>query len=74
MSILDQPDLCISLDPKSMKSLLESFPEQVQSAALAGRSVSLPVPKGIKVIVVTGLGGSAMGGDLVRSIAESQLR
>jgi glucose/mannose-6-phosphate isomerase len=74
MSILDQPNLCVSIDPQSMKSLLESFPEQIQSAAVAGRSVSLPVPKGTKVIVVTGLGGSAMGGDLVRSIAESQLR
>ena len=48
MSILDQPDFCASIDPQSMKSLLESFPEQVESAAQAGRSVSLPVPKGIK--------------------------
>jgi glucose/mannose-6-phosphate isomerase len=74
MSILDQPDLWVSMDPRSMNSLLESFPEQVVTAAQAGRNISLPVPEKIKVIVVTGLGGSAMGGDLVRSIAESQLR
>lgn len=73
MSILDQPDECASLDPRSMRSLLESFPEQVRTAAEAGRKVTLPVPGAIKAIVVTGLGGSAMGGDLVRSIAESRL-
>lgn len=74
MSILDQPAVCASLDPRSMKSLLESFPEQVQAAAEAGRKTALPVPGRIGAIVVTGLGGSAMGGDLVRSLGESQLR
>jgi glucose/mannose-6-phosphate isomerase len=74
MSVLDQPDQWESIDPQSMRSLLESFPEQVMAAAHAGRYLSLPAPGEIKVIVVTGLGGSAMGGDLVRAIAESQLR
>lgn len=56
-----------------MRSLLEAFPEQVQTAAEAGRKISLPVHGKIKTIVVTGLGGSAIGGDLARSIGESQL-
>jgi glucose/mannose-6-phosphate isomerase len=74
MSILDQADKWASIDPQSMRSLLESFPEQVMAAAQAGRNVSLPVPGGIRTIIVTGLGGSAIGGDLVRAIAESRLR
>ena len=73
MSVLDQPDVWASLDPRSMRSLLESFPEQVRNAAEAGRKVKLPAPGKIRAIVVAGLGGSAIGGDLVRSIAESQL-
>jgi glucose/mannose-6-phosphate isomerase len=74
MSILDQPDRCASIDPRSMKSLLESFPEQVEEAARAGQKVSLCVPDEVRAIVVTGLGGSAIGGDLVRALAQSQLR
>jgi glucose/mannose-6-phosphate isomerase len=74
MSVLDQPTVWAALDPRSMRSLLESFPEQVQNAAEAGRKVNLPVPGKIRAIVVAGLGGSAIGGDLVRSIAESQLQ
>jgi len=73
MSVLDQRDRWISIDPKSMRSLLEAFPEQVQTAAEKGFDLSLPKPKDINVILVTGLGGSAIGGDLVRSITETQL-
>ncbi len=74
MSILDRRDAWALLDPQSMRSLLESFPEQVQTAVEAGREVNLERPKKIQSIVVTGLGGSAMGGDMTRAIAESQLR
>jgi glucose/mannose-6-phosphate isomerase len=73
MSMLDQRDRWISMDPKSMRSLLEAFPEQIQIAAEKGSDLSLPKPKDINVILVTGLGGSAIGGDLVRSITEPQL-
>jgi glucose/mannose-6-phosphate isomerase len=74
MSILDQRDRWGSIDPKSMRSLLEAFPEQVQTAAEKVSGLSLPNPKDINVILVTGLGGSAIGGDLVRSITEAQLK
>jgi glucose/mannose-6-phosphate isomerase len=74
MSILDQRDRWMSIDPRSMRSLIESFPEHVQAAAEKGRNISLPKSKDFKVILVTGLGGSAIGGELVRSIAEMQLK
>jgi glucose/mannose-6-phosphate isomerase len=74
VSVLDQPDRCASIDPKSMKSLLESFPEQVESAVQSGRDIRLAIPENINVLIVTGLGGSAIGGDLVRSVAGPQLR
>jgi glucose/mannose-6-phosphate isomerase len=74
MSVLDQLDHCTALDPRSMKSLLESFPEQVQEATQIASELSLSLPKGTRVIIVTGLGGSAIGGDLARSIAGSQLK
>lgn len=74
MSILDQADRCAALDVQSMKGLLESFPEQLQTAALAGQSISIPRPGEIRAVIVTGLGGSAIGGDLARSVAGPHLR
>ncbi len=74
MSILDQPDRWEPIDPNSMISLLESFPEQVQTAAESGRNLSLPLPGKIRLLVVTGLGGSAIGGDLARSVVGPQLK
>jgi glucose/mannose-6-phosphate isomerase len=74
MSILDQPDHCKSIDPGSMNSLLESFPEQVLAAARTGQESLLRLPGKIRILIVTGLGGSAIGGDLARSIVGPQLK
>jgi len=69
MTILDQPDRWKSVDPGSMYSLVESFPEQIQSFAKTEPDAVFPDGEKCKVIVLTGLGGSAISGDLVRSIA-----
>jgi glucose/mannose-6-phosphate isomerase len=74
VSILDQADRWTSIDPKSMRSLLESFPEQVETAARTGMKLSLPTPKGLSAVIVTGLGGSAIGGDLARAVTEAQMK
>jgi len=74
MSVLDQADLWAAIDPGSMKSLLEEFPEQISLAAQASLNLPLKAPRGVRVLVATGLGGSAIGGDLARSIAGPQLR
>ncbi len=74
MSILDRPEFWESVDPQSMRSLIESFPEQVQTAIDKCRDLSLPAIRDARVILVTGLGGSAIGGELVRSIAEAKLK
>jgi glucose/mannose-6-phosphate isomerase len=74
MSVLDQPDQWMAIDPKSMKTLVEEFPAQVQAAVQAGKDLSLAKVRNVRAVVVTGLGGSAIGGDLVRSIAGQNLR
>jgi glucose/mannose-6-phosphate isomerase len=74
MSILDQPSARILLDPRSMSSLLESFPDHVAAAARMSEWISLPATGDIRSILITGLGGSAIGGDFVRAIAEPQLK
>jgi glucose/mannose-6-phosphate isomerase len=74
MSILDQPDRCASIDPDSMNSLLESFPEHVEAAMRAARERVLSLSGEIRNLIVTGLGGSAIGGDLIRSLAGRNMR
>ncbi|MBN2319340.1 MAG: bifunctional phosphoglucose/phosphomannose isomerase [Acidobacteria bacterium] len=74
MSVLDQPDQWMSIDPKGMHALLGELPEQVKETVQAGRNLSIPFPGTVHSIVVTGLGGSAIGGDLARSIAGRDLK
>ncbi|MDP3730337.1 MAG: bifunctional phosphoglucose/phosphomannose isomerase [Candidatus Omnitrophota bacterium] len=56
-------------DESSMLELIESFPEQCQDAQRIGDGFELPqeFKRSYKNIVCTGLGGSAIGADLVRS-------
>jgi glucose/mannose-6-phosphate isomerase len=74
MSVLEKPDQWKAVDPSSMRTILERFPDQVQDAAHASSDLSLAPANDICSIVVTGLGGSAIGGDLVRSIAGRHIR
>ncbi len=73
MSVLDQPESWESIDPKSMRLLVESFPEQVRQAAANVRGLSFRIGRNAKNLVVTGLGGSAIGGDVARSVLGTSL-
>ena len=74
MSILDQSERCQSMDPGSMVSLIESLPEQIQTAARRGLELSLTLNAKPEALLVAGLGGSAIGGDLARSVAAPHLK
>jgi glucose/mannose-6-phosphate isomerase len=61
-------------DRSDMRALLTGFPHQVEDAVRIGREASLVPLKGKPAaIVVTGLGGSAIGGDLLRSYLSDQI-
>ncbi len=74
MPILDKPERWQSVDPGSMRNLMQSFPLQVEGAAGVARTLSLPTPPRIVNAVVSGMGGSAIGGDLVRAATSTLLR
>ncbi len=74
LSLLDQPEKCAALDPCGMRELIESFPGQFEAAADIALSLSLPIEKKPENLIIAGLGGSAIGGDLVRSILGDSLR
>jgi len=63
------------IDPSNMRSLILGFPRQVEEAVAIGEAstIRLPVSQ-VRNIVVSGLGGSAIGGDLLRSYLADDLR
>jgi len=64
----------VRCDTLNMRKLLVEFPRQVEDAVALGRKAKLSlVSKRIRTIVVTGLGGSAIGGDLIRSYLAEEL-
>jgi len=63
-------------DKSGMLEIIESFPEQCQDAKLIGYEFRLPegFRTKYKNIVCAGLGGSAIGADLVRSYTAEELK
>lgn len=62
-------------DTSNMRKLLTEFPEQIEHAVRIGTSARVPYTKrSIDSIVVNGLGGSAIGGDLLRSYLAEDLK
>jgi glucose/mannose-6-phosphate isomerase len=70
---LDDPAALRALDPKDMAGLTLGFPEQCHTAVEIARQAptrsAAPAPKNV---VVTGLGGSAIGGDMLRALMEKE--
>ena len=63
------------IDTANMGSLLIGFSRQVSQGIELGRAVSIDLPKDdLRHILVIGMGGSAIGGDLLRSYLSPHLR
>ncbi len=63
------------VDKANMFNLLRGFPQQVSEALEIGRKARVRLrTTGIRNIVVCGLGGSAIGGDLLRSYLADELK
>ncbi|MBI4417274.1 MAG: bifunctional phosphoglucose/phosphomannose isomerase [Ignavibacteriales bacterium] len=62
------------LDPTGMYNWIKDFPRQIENAVAIGEKSGVKMnPRGIEHIVLTGLGGSAIGGDLLRSYLSNEL-
>ena len=63
------------LDSNRMYDCIRNFPTQVEQALTIGTSAKIPARfRDVSSIVVTGLGGSAIGGDLLRAYLADELR
>jgi glucose/mannose-6-phosphate isomerase len=53
------------LDPQNMLAHIDGLPDQLEAAWALGQSQILPDPKNIERVVIAGMGGSAIGADLL---------
>lgn len=64
---LDTNDQFASIDVEDMLSHIASLPDQLQKAWELGLSLQLPAMGVVKNVVIAGMGGSAIGADLLAS-------
>jgi glucose/mannose-6-phosphate isomerase len=70
---LDDLSLYAKIDPQNMIAQIDSLPDQLAQAWARGQSQPLPAPawKNIQRIVISGMGGSAIGADLLAAYVQS---
>jgi glucose/mannose-6-phosphate isomerase len=72
---LDDPEFYQQSDPENMLARIKELPWQCQQAWQAAMSFNLPADyAGVDRLIILGMGGSAIGGDLVRSLAEAEAK
>lgn len=59
------------IDQQNMLAQIDGLPDQLREAWERGKKFHLPEWEGIKQVIVAGMGGSAIGGDLVAAYAMS---
>ena len=62
---LDDFSLLQNLDSLNMRGEIDSLPVQLENAWQLGQSLPLPAMQGIQRVLIPGMGGSAIGADLV---------
>ncbi len=69
---LDDPSFVTNRDPKGMYALAVGFPGQCRAALSIADAAPVKLDAtGVRQVVVTGLGGSAAGGDFARALFEA---
>lgn len=71
---LDDASAFTALDPSGMLRTVLSFPDMLETARRIALDAHLLAPQTFKNVVVSGLGGSAIGGDLARALLADSLR
>ncbi len=72
---LDDLNIFNQSDPDGMLARIKELPMQCQQAWQAAMSFKLPADyTDVDKVVILGMGGSAIGGDLVRSLAEPEAK
>jgi len=68
MNLDDYNQFC-NLDPQNILAAIDGLPEQLETAWQSGQTQPLPAWGGIQRVLVTGMGGSTIGADLLAAYA-----
>jgi len=70
MHVLDNAETVCTIDPSNILGLAAQFPEHIKDAITCGNKVDISKEYGTQVqnIVFSGMGGSAIGADLIRCL------
>lgn len=71
---LDDPSVRTAVDPADMLGTVLAFPSMLETARRIASETALPPPGRYRNVVVSGLGGSAIGGDLTRALLAGSMR
>jgi glucose/mannose-6-phosphate isomerase len=69
---LDDHNSFTSLDPQDMLGHIDALPGQLQAAWELGQKQPLPASGGIERVIIAGMGGSAIGADLLAAYVEDK--
>jgi len=73
MDKLDNKTVLANYDKAGMLRILDGFPGQCQEAIKLGNNFDPHLPYGIKQVVICGMGGSAMAGEVARHFSQIPL-
>jgi glucose/mannose-6-phosphate isomerase len=65
MMNLDESSAFTALDPQDMLSHINGLPDQLQTAWELGNQLPIPAWEGLQRILIAGMGGSAIGADML---------
>ena len=69
MGVLDDPAAYQRLDPQDMRAVIRDLPRQCRAAWQEAQAFDLPADFGdVDKVVILGMGGSAIAGDLLRAL------
>ena len=74
-SVIESVERIRAADPDDMLSRIKDLPKQVRDAwAIASKATIAPAYSDVRNIVVAGMGGSAIGGDLAAALLADELK
>lgn len=74
-AVLDDPAALAAFDRSGMLAAIAELPAQIRDAWARTRTLTLPAAhRGVGAVAVLGMGGSAIGADLVRGVFGDRLR
>jgi glucose/mannose-6-phosphate isomerase len=75
ISVIESVERIRAADPGDMLGRIKELPKQIRDAWAIATKASIPPAYGdVRSIVVAGMGGSAIGGDLAASLMEGELK